>query len=155
MFFSIICLFLYAILLTAHYKMNKTIEHSGIVTHIGKQYIQVSIVQQSACSACHANKMCLAAESKEKIIEVENDNYNVHEGDTVTLIGDRAMGFSAVLWAFVVPLLLILFTLLIADFLKITEILAASITAGIIAVYYLILYFFKDKFRNKFKFRIT
>ena len=134
--------------------MSKAIEHSGIVTQISEQYIQVSIVQQSACSSCHAKGMCSAAESKEKIIEVENRNYNVREGDTVTLAGDRAIGLRAVLLAFAIPVLLMLVVLLVVNFLGVTEIIAAFIAMGIVTVYYIILSLFKNKIRNKFQFRI-
>jgi Positive regulator of sigma(E), RseC/MucC. len=42
------------------------IEHEGIIEKINGNHITVGIFQQSACSACHARGMCMAADSKEK-----------------------------------------------------------------------------------------
>ena len=42
------------------------IEHEGIIEHIDGNHIKVRILQQSACSACHAKGYCTAADSSEK-----------------------------------------------------------------------------------------
>ena len=46
------------------------IEHQGIITSISDKKISVKIIQQSACSTCHAKGACMAADSKEKVVEV-------------------------------------------------------------------------------------
>ena len=133
---------------------QQTIEHTGVVTFTGERYIQVKITQQSACAACHAKGACIAANAKEKIIELENDNCNVSVGDEVVIIGSSAMGLRAVWWAFGAPLVLILIILLIANMLKINENLSALLAGILLIIYLIILYFFRNKFKSKFQFRI-
>ena len=50
--------------------MSESINHNGIIEKIDGGTVYVRIIQQSACSGCHAKSMCTASESKEKIIEV-------------------------------------------------------------------------------------
>jgi hypothetical protein len=56
-----------------HYKMSQIIEHSGIIENINGSNIRVQIIQESACSGCHAKGACSAADLKDKYIDVESD----------------------------------------------------------------------------------
>ena len=53
--------------------MSQIIEHSGIVQHIDGKHIRVQILQESACSGCHAKGACTAADMKDKYVDVEAD----------------------------------------------------------------------------------
>jgi sigma-E factor negative regulatory protein RseC len=86
------------------------IEHEGIVEHIDGNIARVRILAKSACASCHANGACPAADMQEKLIDASCDRpYNA--GDKVLLIGDNKYGFLAAWWAYVLPLILMLFTL--------------------------------------------
>jgi len=75
------------------------IEHEGIIEKINGNHITVRILQQSACSACHAKGACMAADMKEKRVDVSDSSglYRPHERVVVT--GKESIGYKAVLWA--------------------------------------------------------
>lgn len=132
--------------------MQDTIHHTGIIERIDRDKVYVKIMQQSACAGCHAKSMCNASESKDRIIEIEGsfDSFQVNE--KVDLQGRSALGYLAILYAFGLPLLLLFVVIIICLEMNRSEVISAL--AGLIAlsVYYSVLYFFKDKLKNKFVF---
>ncbi|OIP83777.1 MAG: hypothetical protein AUK44_04405 [Porphyromonadaceae bacterium CG2_30_38_12] len=135
--------------------MSQKIEHNGIITHIDGKAMQVSIVQVSACSSCHAKGACSSSDMDEKVILVENNDQSLQIGDAVILTGESSMGLFAVLIAFVIPFLLILFILLILPAYTTNEALAGTLALGTLIPYYLLLSLFKSKLKNKLKFTAT
>ena len=88
--------------------MSESINHNGIIEKIDGNAVFVRIIQQSACSGCHAQSMCSASEKKEKIIEVNDNNPGrFHVNEEVTLCGQSSLGLQAVFLAFVLPLILL------------------------------------------------
>lgn len=131
------------------------IEHEGIIEKINGQLVTVRILQQSACSACHAKGTCMAADSKEKLVDIVDTSGRYHLNQRVFIEGKESIGYKAVLWAFVVPLLILLSLLVISlslwNFSE-TEAALASIVA--LAPYYLVLYLLRDKMAKTFRFNI-
>ena len=134
--------------------MSKIIEHSGIIHQINGKHIQVQIIQQSACSGCHAKGACTAADMDDKYIDVETDQPDFKVGDPVTLLGQNSMGLFAVLLAFVIPFSLILLTLFILKQYTISEALSGSLALAVLIPYYLILSLFNKKLKSKLVFHI-
>jgi len=134
--------------------MAQIIEHTGIINHIERNIVKVLIIQQSACSSCHAKGSCSASEQSEKTIEIETSDSNYKVGDFITIYGQSSLGLLAVLFAFVIPFLLILLVLLLLQ-----NSFASESISGILALlslipYYIILSFFKNKLKSKFRFSI-
>ena len=77
--------------------MSESINHNGIIEKIDGGTVYVRIIQQSACSGCHAKSMCTASESKEKIIEVPDNSGKFHINEEVQLCGQSSLGLQAVL----------------------------------------------------------
>lgn len=134
--------------------MSQLIEHSGTINHIQGHLIQVLITQESACSSCHANGACSAADKDDKIIEVESSDPTFQVGDRVMLYGQSSMGLQAVLLAFVIPFLIILLTLFILRLYVANEALSGTIALATLIPYYIILSFFNKKMKSKFQFFI-
>lgn len=131
----------------------QSIEHKGIVRSLNKNSVIVTILSESACSGCHAKGSCHLSGVKEKIIEVYGD-YDLSPGDNVTVMMKRSMGYKALLLGYLMPLIFFIFAIAIFSSLGVPESgsgLGAICTAGL---YYLILYFFRDRIRNKFSFTI-
>ena len=137
-----------------HYKMSQKIEHSGIITHINEKIIQVSIIQKSACSDCHAKGACTSADMEDKLIDVKRTNNSYKIGDRVMLIGQSSMGLLAVLLAFVIPFLIILLSLFILGQYTDNEAISGTASLMVLIPYYLILSLFNKKLKNKFQFFI-
>jgi len=134
--------------------MSQLIEHSGTINHIQGHLIQVLITQESACSSCHANGACSAADKDDKIIEVESSDPTFQVGDRVMLYGQSSMGLQAVLLAFVIPFLIILLTLFVLRLYVANEALSGTIALATLIPYYVILSFFNKKMKSKFQFFI-
>ena len=131
------------------------IEHEGIIEKISGDQITVRIVQKSACSACHAKGACMAADSKEKLVNISDSSGQFYEKEKVIIEGKESMGYSAVLWAFVIPLIILILTLILSlNYFKLSETEAALSSIIALGPYYLILYLFRNKMANTFKFNI-
>lgn len=131
------------------------IEHEGVIEKISGNQVIVRILQQSACSACHAKGTCMAADSKEKLVEVADFSGRFHENERVILEGKESMGYKAVVWAFVLPLVILILTLIFTISLwNFSETEAAISAMAALVPYYLILYLLRKKMANSFQFSI-
>ncbi len=135
--------------------MNKveTIRHEGIVESIGAKSCLVRILQASACSSCSARQLCRSSESKEKVIEVKGHYPTLQVGDNVTLIGSVRQGLRASVLAYVIPLIIMLVALLVGTRLG-GDGIGALAALLFLAIYYGILFLFRDKLDKQFSFKI-
>lgn len=134
--------------------MSESIYHDGIVEKVDGHTLFVRIVQQSACSGCHAKALCAAAEKKDKIIEIADTSGAYRPGEEVRICGHSSLGLQAVFLAFVVPIILIVAALAAANQLKLGDT-AASVTCLILlAAYYGLLYMLRDKLKKRFTFTV-
>ena len=134
---------------------NNTIKHLGIVENIQGPHLSVRIVQTSACAACSAKGHCSSADSKDKIIDITDvtaASYQV--GERVMVIGETSMGMMAVLLAFVLPFLLLIFSLFLLMALMENELYAALLSLAILIPYYFILWLNKTRLKQQFSFTI-
>lgn len=135
--------------------MSERTDHSGIIAKIEGNLVYVRIVQQSACSDCHAKSMCTASDSQEKLIEVyDNSGESYHVNDPVIVSVQSSLGLQAVLFAFVVPLFIIVLIIAAGTIIQLQEVLSAL--GGLISLilYYGILYLCRNKLRKKFVFSL-
>ncbi|HBT86788.1 MAG: SoxR reducing system RseC family protein [Fermentimonas sp.] len=131
------------------------IEHEGIIEKINGNQITVRIIQKSACSSCHAKGACIAADSKEKLVNISDNTGQFFEKEKVIIEGKESMGYTAILWAFVVPLIILISILVLSlNYLQQSETEAALISIIALVPYYFILYLFRNKMANSFKFSI-
>ncbi|MBQ5937558.1 MAG: SoxR reducing system RseC family protein [Bacteroidaceae bacterium] len=135
--------------------MNKveTIRHEGIVESIGAKSCLVRILQASACSSCSARQLCRSSESKEKVIEVKGHYPTLQVGDNVTLIGSVRQGLRASVLAYVIPLIIMLVALYVGTRLG-GDGIGALAALLFLAIYYGILFLFRDKLDKQFSFKI-
>ena len=136
--------------------MSDIIQHVGTVESIAGIHVRVKIVQTSACATCAAHKYCNSSESKEKMIDVyTKDAAHYQVGQTVHVLGTTSMGMRAVLWAFGVPFV-VLVAVLYATWMVTggDEPLSALAALVSLALYYLCLYFCRDKMAKRFVFTI-
>ena len=137
--------------------MKDKIEHQGVVESIEGSHVRVNIVQVAACSGCKARSLCSSSESKEKIIDVYEDDavmkYKI--GEPVKVCGALSMGKQAVRLAFGVPVVMIVVWMLVAIvWLKLGELTSVGILAALLTVYFYILYINKDRMAKHFAFWI-
>ena len=135
--------------------MAQDIRHEGVVDSIGGQTVIVRITQSSACGGCQVRNMCRAAESKEKLVEVDMTGAeSLSVGQTVTVVAGERMGMTAVLLAFGLPLLLLLIALIAAMWVSGSEKIAAIASIGVLVPYYIVLFLCRGRIKKDFGFRI-
>lgn len=132
---------------------SKEIEHPGVITSIDSSKIKVNITTYSACSSCNAKGICSISDVKDKMVEVPNTG-DFFVGQEVQVILNQTLGFKALYLGYVQPFIVVLTTLIITSSLTRNEVLAGLISLGALAPYYLALYYYKEKIRNKFTFAI-
>lgn len=128
------------------------IEHEGIVTGVTDSHILVRILQQSACAGCHAAGVCSTADQKEKIIEVKRDRTPVQIGDKVVVTLAAKAGHKALWLTAVLPLLLIILSLIATTLAHASELVTGLCALAVPAVYYTILYSYRDRLKKQFTF---
>lgn len=134
---------------------NNTIKHLGIVENIQGSHLSVRIVQTSACAACSAKGHCSSADSKDKIIDIMDTaaaSYQV--GERVMVVGETSMGMMAVVLAFIIPFVLLIFSLFLFMSLIGNELYAALLSLTVLVPYYFILWLNKTRLKQKFSFTI-
>jgi sigma-E factor negative regulatory protein RseC len=133
---------------------SRSISHSGIVKSKNDKSVFVSITTTTACSGCHAGSSCNLSGKEEKIVEVVG-NYSLRPGDKVTVLMKLSMGYTAILFGYILPLLSVLAVLIVLISQKIPELVAGLTALGILIPYYIVLYFFRNRINEKFTFTLT
>lgn len=134
--------------------VGSVIKHKGFVKKVTGNSLIVSIVNQSACSTCHANGACSVADFQEKEIEIPYLNPNYSPGQEVTVLFRESAGFTALFYGYILPFILVMFTLILLFETTGNEALAGLIALGILVPYYITLYFFRHYLKKVFKFEL-
>lgn len=134
--------------------MSESIVHEGIIDSVSDISVKVRILQVSACSGCHAKGVCSSVDQKERIIDVLPDGKTYQQGDKVSLYGKRSWGLKAVFWAFFLPFILMISSLVLLSSLQTSELLAGLFSIAILIPYFIILSLFKYQLKKNFSFTI-
>lgn len=129
--------------------------HVGIVKKIDDEKISVVLEDTSHCVNCNAKTGCVMGVSKETIIEIKNTSkfsFNINE--KVLIHCNESMELNAVFWAYVLPFVLIIITIVLTYYFSNNELITGVLGLGILLPYYLLLYLLKFKFQNTFSFSI-
>jgi sigma-E factor negative regulatory protein RseC len=136
--------------------MKEQVSHKGRIVRITPQTTTVAIEQHAACSSCHAAGLCGMADVAEKAVEVPTKLYATYGvGDEVEVVLKASMGMKAVWLAYMIPLLVLLGVILGLVAMGVAEVPAGLAGLGAVAVYYFLLWLFRDHFRNEYVFTIS
>ena len=131
------------------------ISHKGVIKSITPELTTVEILSTSACTECHAKGMCGMSESKVKEISVPTDPYSVHEvGDEVQVMLKKSMGLKAVWISYVIPLFILMILILSLSSVNVHEAYVGLGAIAGVALYYLVIYLFRNRLANDFVFYI-
>ena len=135
--------------------MAELISHKGSVVSADSKKVSVEIVSESACAACHAAGLCGMSESRKKIVEVPAPAGKEYvPGQEVEVCLAPKTGLKAVLLSYVLPVLFLLILILSLSLIGLGELAAGVISILGVALYYLILYLFKDRLAEGYEFFI-
>ena len=136
-------------------KNTESISHEGIVTKITDDELEIKILAQSACAACHAKSACGMGEQAEKILTVprpKNKDFELNQKVNVKMaIGQ---GNKAAVLAYLIPIMLLLAVLFTCLGLGLSEGLSALISFVALIPYYIVLYLRRDKLKQQFEYSI-
>ena len=134
---------------------QETISHEGIITKITDDELEIKILAQSACAACHAKSACGMGEQAEKILTVprpKDKDFTLNQKVNVKMaIGQ---GNKAAVLAYLIPIVLLLAVLFVCLGLGLGEGLSALISIVALIPYYIVLYLKRDKLKQKFEYNV-
>lgn len=132
------------------------VKHCGVVEAVSQKMLRVRIEQVSACAGCHAKSICLSADKKDKIVEIENFDGDYRVGEAVEVTGTPQMGWKAIGLAYILPLVLMVAVLVMSIewWFPQEEAIAAIASIGSLIIYYIGLYLFKDKIKKTLVFQV-
>ncbi|MEN8249949.1 MAG: SoxR reducing system RseC family protein [Bacteroidota bacterium] len=132
---------------------NENITYDAIVSEVKNDTVSVLVQGNLNCASCHAKSACGISESEDKKIEIyDPDNiYKINEKVTIAIM--KKVQPKAVIYAYLIPFILLLVTLLIAsEFLQ--EWMAGIVAFSVLIPYYLWIYFSDHYFKREFSFSI-
>jgi sigma-E factor negative regulatory protein RseC len=137
---------------------DKVVEHSGIVTRVEEDKVQVSLLNVSACASCHAKGICAVSEAEQKIIDINNfanisGQYKI--GETVNVSFQQSAGFKALLIGYILPFLLLFITLVTTWTISSNEALAGLLSLAVLLPYFFLLKLFNSRLNKTFSFTIS
>ncbi len=134
--------------------MNSSCEYTGKIVQIANEKVTVCIEQHSACASCHTKGACSSADSSSKLIEANYHTKNFIIGETVKIIGKKHFGLKAVLYAFVIPVVLMIGTMILLQFYFTSELYIAMGALLIMLPYYMVLYFMNNILKTQLMFYV-
>ena len=135
--------------------MEEHVSHPGVVVGLKGEDLEIEILSASSCGSCGIKSACGMSEMKEKrLIVPKPADKEFIVGQPVSIIMNAKQGNKAALIAYFIPAFLLVAIIVILSNLSIKEWIAALIGIGVIAVYYLVLYFFRNKLRDNFTYEI-
>lgn len=135
---------------------SNTISHEGIVTRITDDELEIKILAQSACAACHAKSACGMGEQAEKILTVprpKGKDFALMQKVNVRMAINQ--GNKAAVLAYLIPIILLLAVLFVCLGFGLNEGLSALIAIVALIPYYIILYMKRDNLKKEFEYTIT
>ena len=135
--------------------MKEHVSHPGVVIGINDKDLEIEILSSSSCGSCGIKSACGMSEMTEKRITVPKPaDKEFIVGQPVSITMDVSQGNKAALFAYFIPAFLLVAIIVILSNLSVKEWLSALIGIGVIAVYYFVLSFFKEKLKSEFKYEI-
>ena len=131
--------------------MKFDIVHEGVVREVRGRMVTVGIEAAGACSGCKVQGLCGLSGEKEKEVAVwDSGEWTV--GERVVVGVGSAMAMKAVVWAYVVPLFVMLAVLFSTK--GFGDLVSGLSTLGSVAVYYVVLWFFRGRLERDIIFKI-
>lgn len=135
---------------------NEEIRHRGVIFDISGRRIDVAVKPEDACGSCKAKSVCAVGAEGERIVSVMSEVPSIFKiGEQVEVSTARAMGINAVVYAYIIPFFIMFVLLLVLLDVGVSETVAGLSALGSVALYYIVLAFFRKKLEKTIIFKIT
>lgn len=131
------------------------VKKEGTIQKIEGGIAYVAITCEEACKSCSARNACHIVNDSTKTIEVtlaDDTKYDLQEN--VEVLIRESLCFKAVFLGYLLPFLLMVASLVIGTAVALEEVYVALSTITLLVPYYMILYFFKERLKKSFSFKI-
>ncbi len=117
--------------------------------------VEVEILVQSACSECHAKSVCMPSDKRKETVTAKNvHGFALRTGDKVQLAMKTSSGNKAVLWAYVLPFVVLMAALYGMYAITLNELHSVVVSLCLVVVYYFVLKKRNRKFEKEFQLHI-
>ncbi len=135
---------------------KEIVKHPGVVVKTGPDEVEVMILAQSACAACHAKGACTMADMKEKMVKIKPENsQHFSVGQQVVVSMKQSMGLKAVLLGYILPFVVMVFTLAGLIGMGFSEGKAGLTSLLVLVFYYVLLFIFRSFIEKSFEFTVS
>ena len=135
--------------------MEKPIEHRGRVVLVEGDRIDVEMTVEGACATCRAAKACGMGESEDKVVSLLTASAGMYRvGDEVMVSIERRLGNKAATYAYIFPFFIMVAVLLVMFEAGFSETVTGLSSLGAIAVYYVVLAFFRHRIEKEIVFKL-
>ena len=135
--------------------MADFVYHQAKVTSVSPDSVDVLLEKGSACSTCHNRGACSSLDKQNVVYHIDTPNAQRFQVGEFVRIGIAVnSGLKAVIYAYLIPLLLLFAAFFVARFFITVELLQVLISLGIVAIYYFVLFTQKHRLNKKFTFTI-
>ncbi|MFY0652764.1 MAG: SoxR reducing system RseC family protein [Cyclobacteriaceae bacterium] len=133
-----------------------SIEHSGVITAVSDEKVTV-FLEKEECSSCNMKGFCGVTDAERNTFILNKDNLNeeYRRGDRVRLKINLNAGYKALFWAYLMPFLLVAFTIIFTLLMGVSEKWAGLISLLTLPPYYYGLSKSSLSLSNNFKLDIT
>ncbi len=133
----------------------ESVSHKGMVVSVTESKVNVEIISRSACSACQVAGLCGVSEAEKKIIEVPAENApRCTVGQEVEVCLAKRTGLKAVLFSYVIPVLILLIIIVSLSSANLSELAIGLASVVGVAAYYFIVYLFRNRLAGRYEFYI-
>ncbi|MFI3318720.1 MAG: SoxR reducing system RseC family protein [Rikenellaceae bacterium] len=134
---------------------TKQLEHDGRIVSIDGDRAVIEIVVNGGCASCSAKSKCGMSESAKREISLSlPKGLNYECGQMVRVGVSYRDGYLAVLYAYILPLVVLVSILIGALAIGLSEGVAAVGSIVGAGIYYIILYLLRDRVEEKILFTI-
>ena len=133
--------------------MSKLIHQEGVIISQTEHSVHLVLECKSACAACHAKSACSSFDQQEKFMDIPYDGpLKFEKGEKVLVTMSSQLGLKAVFYAYFLPFLIFILSLLISFQILHHELVSAIISLILILLYYIFLFIMRTKLSNSFTF---
>lgn len=136
-------------------KQTEQMKHKGIVALVGCDFVRVLVTVNEACGTCAARSSCSMGVSEKREITIYTPEASKYvAGEEVVVSTHRSIGIMAVVLCYVVPLVVLLLSIIIANICALSEGVSALVALGATALYFALLGIFHKHISRKVTFKI-
>lgn len=136
--------------------MAKIMEHEAriVAVYPDERRVEVEMVVSSACGNCKAKAVCGSGESQMRLVSAYTDHPEIYkEGDEVIIAIEQIMGYKAIVFSYIVPLVVMLLALVLTHS-RWGDLVAGLSALGACALYFVVLAFFRKRLEKVIVFSV-